>query len=389
MTRRRPHIAFVHQGTELYGSDRCLIETVAAIAAGEPDAEIEAVIPDAGPIAVPLARAGADVVLERLWVLRRRHVAELATLGALRFLPALYRAIRRFRRADLVYVNTVVVIDHLVAARFFPGKAIVHVHEAPTGTARRVLKALLGWSRAELVFNSRASEAAFGFGEERQSHVVYNGVADPGGVTPSRYDGSRPLRLLMIGRISRNKGQDVLIAALGLLPLSVRDRIEVRIVGSAFHDDDLEREIAGAVREAGLVSTVSLLPFTATPDAQFRWADLVVVPTKITESLGRVAIEAMAHGRPALVSALGGLLEVVEPGRTGWTVPPGDPSALSGRLVRIVERPEEWRDFGAAARERYERVFSDRISAERLRQIVRGRIGPSPAAADAAPLVEA
>lgn len=388
MTQRRRRIALVHQGTGLDGSDRCFIETVSAVMDGLPRAEIEAVLPGDGPISGPLALTGATVRTEPLWIPRRRHLASLLTIGALRLPSALARAVGRFRRSDLVYVNTTATIDHLLVARFFPGRAVVHVREVPSGTARTVLRLLLGWSRAVLIFNSRASEAAFGFGPVTRRHVVYDGVADPGGVVPSPYDGSRPLRLLLIGRISRNKGQDVLIAALGLVPSAIRDRLEVRIVGSAFEDDTLEPALAGSVREAALVSIVKLLPFDPDPDPHFRWADVVAVPTRTTESLGRVAIEAMAHARPAIVSEVGGLTEVVEAERTGWIVPPDDPASLAALLARIVERPEEWRTFGAAARDRYERVFSDRVSAAQIRRIVRERIGADVVRAST-PLVEA
>lgn len=381
-------VSFVHPGRELYGSDRALIETVTAVVTAFPQAAVEAVVPGDGPIVEPLARTGACVVTSPLWVPGRVPLAMLLTVGAVRFVPALIRAALRFRRSDLVYVNTSAAIDHLVAARFFPGRAVVHVREAPEGWKRRVLRALLLWSRAELVFDSRATEAAFGFGPERRAHVVYDGVPDPGPVEPPADDGIRPRRLLAIGRLGRDTGQDVLIDALARISPELRDRLEVRIVGGGGEDDETALALAGRVREAGLVASVSLLPFTAEFGDHYRWADVVVVPTRGTESLGRVAIEAMAHGRPALVSALGALQEIVQDGRTGWFVPPGDVDALARALAAVVERPDRWSGFGAAARERYERVFAERISQERIRDIVRTRLGADRPAA-AAPFVEA
>ena len=80
---------------------------------------------------------------------------------------------------------------------------------------------------------------------------------------------------------------------------------------------------------------VSVEPFAADTAPLYRWADVVVAPSKLPESLGRTAIEAMAFGRPALVSAIGGLTEVVADGETGWHVPPGDADALAARLADI------------------------------------------------------
>ena len=367
-------IAFVHQGYELYGSDRSFIETVTALA--EPGGDVEAVIPRAGPIEAPLAATGARVVIEpRLWILRRRHLATLATLGLVRLVPALWRAARRFRRCDLVYVNTAVVLDHLVAARFFPGKAVVHVHEMPIGVARRVLRALLIWSRAELVFNSRATAAAYGLDGRQPTHVVHNGVAPPRRTTPASYDGTRPLRALMVGRINRDKGQDVLIEALAALPGAVRDRLEIRIVGGSFEDPELEAALKATVRREALAATVSFLPFTDDPEPHFHWADIVIVPSKTTESLGRVAIEAMSHGRPPVVSGLGGLREGGADGVTGWGLPPADADALSAQLARIVTEPASWRDFPEAARRRYAELFSPAVAAARIRDIVGRKVG--------------
>jgi hypothetical protein len=99
-------IACIHQGYELYGSDRCFVESVAAIRKAFPQAEIEVVLPRAGPI-VALLEGMADLIaIEPIFVLRRRSLARLILLGAVLLPIALLRAIRRLRRSDLVYVNS-------------------------------------------------------------------------------------------------------------------------------------------------------------------------------------------------------------------------------------------------------------------------------------------
>jgi glycosyltransferase involved in cell wall biosynthesis len=183
---------------------------------------------------------------------------------------------------------------------------------------------------------------------------------------PVTYDGRRPLRVALIGRINRIKGQDVLIAALAKLPEELRARLAVRMVGGAFENPALETELRGEVWRAGLDDVVSVEPFAADTAPIYRWADIVVAPSKLPESLGRTAIEAMAFGRPPLVSAIGGLTEVVADGQTGWHTPPGDAAALANRLAAIIAHPEAWRDFGPSARARYERMFSRQAASDAL-----------------------
>jgi glycosyltransferase involved in cell wall biosynthesis len=368
-------ILCVHQGYELYGSDRSFIECVAAIREAWPGAEISVVLPREGAIVAPLAKIASHIDVDPIWVLRRRGLAKLATLGLFRLIPAIWRAAKRMRSADLVYINTIVIADYLLAARFFNSKTLIHVHEIPDGVAAKLFRSLLLWTRAEMIFNSNATKKAFALPPSMAQHVVYNGVAGPAAVCPVNYDGSRPLRLLMIGRINRIKGQDILIDALASLPRNIRDRLEVRIVGGSF-DKDASREGAlhRLTQSAGLASTVRFEPFRNDPSRSYEWADIVVVPSRLPESLGRVAIEAMAYGRPAIASAIGGLTEVVQDGVTGWLVPPNDPAALARTIAQAVTRPETWRCYSTAARARYEAEFGHRAIDQQLQAVVRARL---------------
>lgn len=365
----------VHQGYELYGSDRAFIDSVAAIREAWTGADIEVVVPRQGPIVQPLLKIASRVVVEPLLVIRRREMAKLIAYGMLRIVPALWRAVRRLRAHDLVYVNTIVVIDYLLVARFFARKVVVHVHEIPEGLSLKILRLLLVWSRAEVVFNSRATQAAFNLPAHQAHHVVYNSTPSPSVSITNHYDGSRSLRLLMLGRINRIKGQDVLIEALALLPKEIVQRLEVRIVGGSFGNDaSREAILRDSVRAAGLDAVVRFEPFHEDPSPLYQWAHVVLVPSKLTESLGRVAIEAMAFGRPPLVSAIGGLVEVVGDSVTGWHVPPNDPVALARKITDILMHPDHWRRFPAAARLRYEAMFSQGAIAKHIQAIIRNRL---------------
>ncbi|TPK92162.1 MULTISPECIES: glycosyltransferase family 4 protein [unclassified Mesorhizobium] len=376
-------IACVHQGYELYGSDRSFAESVAALRAAFPAAEIEVVLPREGPIVDILKPHASRIVFEPLWVLRRQAMLKLATVEMARLPAALWRAWRRMRDNDLTYINTSIIADYALAARLLPRKALLHIHEIPEGVLRKVLVALMRWSKADLIFNSRATRATFGDppaldAKGRRAHVVYNGVAGPAAALPMTYDGSRPLKVLLLGRVNRIKGQEVLLEAVASLEPALRDRVEVRLVGGAFESVEREQALAELVGRMGLTGHVEVLPFVSDPTDHYRWADIVAVPSRRPESLGRVAIEAMGWGRPPLVSAIGGLVEVVADGETGWHVPPGNAAALAGKLGEIILRPDPWRDFAAAGRARYEAVFSEPIAAAAIVAIVADKLKATP-----------
>jgi glycosyltransferase involved in cell wall biosynthesis len=278
------------------------------------------------------------------------------------------------RRCDIVYINTSVVADYMLAARLFRRSTILHVHEIPQGATLLVLRALVVWSGAHIIFNSRATRAAFALPPSMTSEVIYNGVAGPAFAIPSGYRGDRPLNVLMLGRINRIKGQEVLIGAIGSLPPEVQSRLSVRIVGSAFEDDEREQMLRELVKKYRLGEVISIEPFSNQTDRLYVWSDIVVVPSQKPEALGRVAIEAMAFARPPLVSAIGGLVEIVDDGNTGWIVPPGDPDALARALWRIVEDPDAWSDYGGNARVRYELIFNEESASAAIKAALAMRL---------------
>jgi glycosyltransferase involved in cell wall biosynthesis len=89
----------------------------------------------------------------------------------------------------------------------------------------------------------------------------------------------------------------------------------------------------------------------------FRESALLVLSSKI-EGLPNAVLEAMSCGRPVVATAVDGLPEVVEHGRTGLLVPPGRPDELAGAMLSLLSDPARATAMGVAAREKIVSSFS-------------------------------
>jgi glycosyltransferase involved in cell wall biosynthesis len=179
---------------------------------------------------------------------------------------------------------------------------------------------------------------------------------------------------LVAGRLSPEKGVDVAIRAIGLLP---GHRLEV--AGTGPEEERLHR-LSDAVAP-GQVSFRGLLPKAEIHELMLA-ASVVVVPSRWYENQPMVVLEALARGVPVVGSRLGGLPELVEPGITGDLVPPGDPAALAAALrPHLAEAGHGWamRD---PARERIRTEFSPQLHLARLDDLY-AEAGASPARAAA------
>ncbi len=181
-------------------------------------------------------------------------------------------------------------------------------------------------------------------------------VFDPDAVRPERVarlraawglDDGQPV-VMLPGRLTDWKGHRVLIDAAARL---ARREVRVVLVGSdqgrAAYGEALRRRAAAL----GLADRLHLPGACGDMPAALLLADVVVHASTAPEAFGRVVIEAQAMGRPVIAADLGGPVETVEDGATGWRVPPGDPGALAAAIDRVLALPEtSRRAVGARAR---------------------------------------
>jgi glycosyltransferase involved in cell wall biosynthesis len=128
-------------------------------------------------------------------------------------------------------------------------------------------------------------------------------------------------------------------------------------------DGAMRQVIERTVDELGLSLNVILTGNRADVAALLRAVDVFTL-TSVTECLPMALLEAMAAGRPAVCTRVGGVPELVQDGMTGYLVPAQDPHALAEALTRLLDDSALRRQMGAAARARVEQEFTLAASVE-------------------------
>ncbi len=144
---------------------------------------------------------------------------------------------------------------------------------------------------------------------------------------------------MFAGALGPHKGVDVLLQAWG----GFDPAVPLVLVG--IHRQDTPRRFPEGVR------VVENVPHD---DVLRAWAHcaVAVVPSRWPEPFGLVALEAMAAGRPVVASAVGALPDLLQSGRAGVLVPPGDAPALRQAISLLLADPARRAQLGQTARER-------------------------------------
>ncbi|MCW3095028.1 MAG: hypothetical protein JWL77_646 [Chthonomonadaceae bacterium] len=156
--------------------------------------------------------------------------------------------------------------------------------------------------------------------------------------------------VLAVGRLSPEKGFDVLIDAFASLQTRLQDTHLV-IVGDG---PEAARLKAHAEKSTERIHFLGHRSDTA---RLFAVSDLIVTPSR-QEGQGIVPLEAMAAGRAVIASRVGGLVETIVEGETGLLVPPDDAPALCGTMETLLNDPQRCDTMGAAGRRRVEQEYS-------------------------------
>ncbi|MFG6443431.1 glycosyltransferase family 4 protein [Roseateles sp. LKC17W] len=371
MTSRVPQpvrLLIVHSSAELYGSDRSLLDFVSLQQGGF---EITVLLPEDGPLVPLLRAAGARVAIGEVCKVQR---SMLGPRGLLRTLAATWRALREIRQLagdrpfDLVYTNTVAVFAGAAYALLVRRPHVWHIREILAGspTLSRAFRAIVSALSRVIISNSRQTQAWIELPRSRERcRVVWNGVAVA--APQGRREREREARgwdggtvvFALAGRLNAWKGQGLALEAFERVHAELGGRVALWLVGSPFAGQEhFEQALRAQLAASPAAGAARLEPFRPDVEAVWEAADVVLVPSIDPEPFGRVAIEAMAFGRPVIAAAHGGLLDIVTDGDSGLLVPPRSAEALAAAMQRLATDAQARAQLGAQARTRQQQVFS-------------------------------
>jgi glycosyltransferase involved in cell wall biosynthesis len=214
-----------------------------------------------------------------------------------------------------------------------------------------------------------------------RTHRIYNGIDLTRFAVHDRTALHRLLRVdeeqrivFCSGRVQPYKGMQTLVDAFARLRAEGVEDVELVIAG----DGPFLGELRGIAARHGLRNIHFLGRRTDVP-ALLAGAAIAVVPSLWEEAFGLAVVEAMAAGVPLIASRTGGIPELVEEGRTGMLVPPGDAGALARALRVLLENPGLRGTMAVQGPITARRRFSLERAAVDLYALVSGQLSPASA----------
>jgi len=381
-------ILFVHQSSEMYGSDKVLLYIAQGLQLKGQFHPV-VVLPGMGPLYSALVASGIEV-----------HVAEVAKISRAAFtLSGLFRlalqvvqAIRSLdrvvgnRSVAVVHSNTLAVLAGAIWAVVRRKKHLWHVHEIILSPklVSKIFPYLVNRMSSRVMSNSTLTERWLLTeqpGLSSRSIVVFNGL--PNIKTPSSAAISAfrvsvgaevdDLVVTLAGRINRWKGQSLLLEAAAELQRRGRaNSLRFVIVGSAAPGlEDMPAQLKAQAVAGGLGDRCSFVPFIDDIWPVWFGTDIAVVPSTDPEPFGMVAIEAMAAGAPVIAAGHGGLLDIIVDQESGLVFAPRNPLALADAVDRLASDAALRKRLGYAGTERQRKLFSVDSQVEQTTQVYR------------------
>lgn len=350
---KRVRVLLVFSSSELGGAERSL--TRMALAAGAGVEFTLATLDGPGPW-VDWCRdlGGEPVVLGE-----RKQAGSHGRIGVKAMLR-LIALVRRQRHHLLYVIGLRASLLVRLAKPMLKAVRIIHgVRWNPDSNSRldqafRLVESLTGGLVDLFLCNSRAAAQTLQYRLHipgNRIRVIYNGLDR---LPPQRLDlWQRPLRVVTVANLNPRKGYveylDVLENVLRRLPSASFVFVGRDDMGGLLASEIAQRGLGGAVTLTGYQSDVG------------RWLDearLMVLPSRWGEGCPTSILEGHAHGLPVVAYAIDGVPELIEDGRDGVLIAPGDALGLADAIVRLLDNTALAQDMGAAGRAKVERCFT-------------------------------
>lgn len=215
--------------------------------------------------------------------------------------------------------------------------------------------------------SSIPEKAIKGYVPDIETERLLFGVEDAAGCpdSPSRVQEDK-LCLTVIGDIEERKGQDILIQSMKLLPEKARKGTVVRLVGR--NTSMMAWQLKEETREMPEIVWTGAMDREGINEILNR-TDVLVCPSR-EDAMSMVAVEAMAHRVPCIVSAATGIAEYIQDGINGCIFSSEDAKALAGKIEWCMDNREQLPGIGRRSRKIYDTCFSMEVFEKKILAIV-------------------
>lgn len=343
-----PRVLFVNHTGTMSGAELVLLDVV------KPWAGHSAFLFEDGPLRPALAGEGLHVAVSR-WgeglAKVRRDSSVLRVLPVLgRLWAILIELISAARHHDVVYANSQKAFVVAAFACTLARRPLIwHLHDiisdAHFGRMQRMLQVTLanGCATRVIVPSQAAADAFIAQGGNKALVAVVPNGLDIAPDTRAPAELRRELSLpdgALVGvfsRLAEWKGQHVVLQALSQTP-----GVHCIVAGAAlFGEEAYANRLNRMVAELGLGDRVTFLGQRNDVSTLMRAVDIVIHPSIDPEPFGRTLVEAMLAGVPVIATDAGAAADILDGGRAGTLVPPGDAAALAAAIRRLLAQPSQ------------------------------------------------
>ncbi|MEK7561108.1 MAG: glycosyltransferase family 4 protein [Patescibacteria group bacterium] len=201
------------------------------------------------------------------------------------------------------------------------------------------LRFMLGRADSVTAISTHLAAVARQYGYKKDIAVIPNGVDAEQfavGIPHSLSPTPHATTIITVSRLVHKNGIDILIDAVAEVKKSIPD-IQCVIIGDGPERGNLERRAASdEIRDH--VRFVGVIPYEQIPQ-YLHEADVFVRPSR-SEGMGNVFVEALAAGLPIIGTPVGGIVDIIEDGKTGLFVRPDDSHDLAEKIIRLFNDPQ-------------------------------------------------
>ncbi len=274
------------------------------------------------------------------------------------------RMFGRLKKGDIVYVNTVLPFGAACLGKLKGCRVIYHIHESTVNPA------LLKWflfqtvrcTASDIINVSEYVQNAHGI-ISIPNHLIYNAIDDDFLTLATPLEKTaNPANVLMVCSLKAYKGVFEFLQLAHDNPA-----YPFRLVLNATATD-IEAFFAGSK----IPSNLALFPVQKNLHPFYQWADVVLNlsrPDGWIETFGLTIVEGMAYGLPAIVPPVGGILEVIEAGVSGFRVDSRERESLNRCLRSLMGDPDFYRNASRAATQRLE-LFREKTFREKTGMVL-------------------